>query len=362
LTCVAGNTTLSNVLLNVQRVCEACDLKTEIYAGSARGFVQAPQDASFYHGVDGLGDASCDDENSQAFNPILGEAAAAALIRICKAGMRVAPYAASAFGLRKQIERWTLALEAKHAEFAQAITAHAANKAVELQKVIHQYRAFIAHCEKLCFEFVGPNFNQSESDVEPTVEVLALGPLTNLALATRLDECFPFTVRSLVVMGGSEKRGNIFGTFNAEFNFHHDPESAYVVLDAFPVCTLVTFELTLSHEVAWDIEQQWCEGSSKKCKFRQKITRYSVNRGKARSHPGYCSCDLIAALVMIDPVKVVRGCESHHVSVELAGSARGACLIDWSQSVLMPKPANVHLITQVDVATYAALARKAFTS
>jgi inosine-uridine nucleoside N-ribohydrolase len=60
------------------------------------------------------------------------------------------------------------------------------------------------------------------------VTLLALGPLTNLALAVRLAPDIVGKVREVVMMGGS------FGEQNpmAEFNARCDPEAAHIVLTA----------------------------------------------------------------------------------------------------------------------------------
>ena len=63
--------------------------------------------------------------------------------------------------------------------------------------------------------------------------VIALGPLTNLAIAIRQDPNFVARVRRVVIMGGAiatlpDGGGNI--TPNAEFNFWVDPEAARIVL------------------------------------------------------------------------------------------------------------------------------------
>ena len=64
------------------------------------------------------------------------------------------------------------------------------------------------------------------------IELLALGPLTNIALAVRIDPAFPTWVKHLTIMGGCESaRGN--SSMAAEFNFFADPEAAHIVLDAF---------------------------------------------------------------------------------------------------------------------------------
>ena len=58
---------------------------------------------------------------------------------------------------------------------------------------------------------------------EGELVVAAIGPLTNLALACKLDIDFPKRVKALYVMGGAERAGNV--TPSSEFNFHCDPRS-----------------------------------------------------------------------------------------------------------------------------------------
>lgn len=67
---------------------------------------------------------------------------------------------------------------------------------------------------------------------EGELVVAAIGPLTNLALACKLDIDFPRRVKALYVMGGAERAGNV--TPASEFNFHCDPEAAHLVLKKFP--------------------------------------------------------------------------------------------------------------------------------
>lgn len=66
------------------------------------------------------------------------------------------------------------------------------------------------------------------SDVPVTL--VAIGPLTNIALLlTHYPEC-RFNIRRLVIMGGSAGRGNF--TPNAEFNIAIDPEAAAQVFQS----------------------------------------------------------------------------------------------------------------------------------
>lgn len=65
------------------------------------------------------------------------------------------------------------------------------------------------------------------------VTILAIGPLTNIAMAMRMEPRFAGNVKQLVIMGGalaSLPDGGGNHTPNAEFNFYVDPEAAQVVL------------------------------------------------------------------------------------------------------------------------------------
>ena len=79
------------------------------------------------------------------------------------------------------------------------------------------------------------------------VTVLALGPLTTLALAFRKEPALPRLLDRLVIMGGSidglpNGGGNV--TPNAEFNIWVDPEAAHIVLRSGADITLVPLNVT----------------------------------------------------------------------------------------------------------------------
>jgi inosine-uridine nucleoside N-ribohydrolase len=62
------------------------------------------------------------------------------------------------------------------------------------------------------------------------ISIIAIGPLTNIALALRQDPEIVPMIRSVVLMGGSLSGGNI--TPAAEFNFYVDPEAASIVFSS----------------------------------------------------------------------------------------------------------------------------------
>jgi len=73
--------------------------------------------------------------------------------------------------------------------------------------------------------------------------IVALGPLTNLALAVSVEPRLAHWVREVIVMGGAvATRGN--ATPVAEANIHNDPEAARIVFHAGWPVTLVGLDVT----------------------------------------------------------------------------------------------------------------------
>ncbi len=67
-----------------------------------------------------------------------------------------------------------------------------------------------------------------ESDGD--IYVAAVGPLTNLAMALRIEPRIAGKIKELVIMGGGHCGAN--ASSSAEFNFYADPEAAKIVMDS----------------------------------------------------------------------------------------------------------------------------------
>ncbi len=74
------------------------------------------------------------------------------------------------------------------------------------------------------------------------LSIIAIGPLTNLALAFRADPQLPSQIRSIHIMGGSLSGGNI--TPAAEFNSYVDPEAAQIVYRSGARITMIGLDVT----------------------------------------------------------------------------------------------------------------------
>ena len=134
------------------------------------------------------------------------------------------------------------------------------------------------------------------------LEVVAIGPLTNLALAVRLDPSLPSLIKRIVVMGGAmDAFGN--ATASAEFNFFGDPEAANIVLTEFASVELVGWKATFEHglDVEW-VQSAWLGGAGGSAlqSFVNAISIVGVGKCAARRQP-YLIPDPLAMAVALRP-------------------------------------------------------------
>ena len=86
------------------------------------------------------------------------------------------------------------------------------------------------------------------------LEVIAIGPLTNLAVALRRDPSLASRVARVTIMGGAALApGNL--TSAAEANIGNDPEAAAAVFDAAWPVTMVGLDVTMHHRLTEDQRQ-----------------------------------------------------------------------------------------------------------
>lgn len=187
--------------------------------------------------------------------------------------------------------------------------------------------------------------------------LVALAPLTNLALALRLDPGLPKRVARLVIMGGAVTGHGNTGKVPAEFNIGFDPEAAHVVFEAFPEFELVDWEATLRHAFDDAVFRSWIEAGDHRAEFYDRIAGTARAYDLAHARRGVVAADALAMAVAIDSSIVTRS-EKRAVAVELDGRlTRGATVVDWDGR--LGRPINANIVLEVDQARFAAMVQRA---
>ncbi|MEC9097044.1 MAG: nucleoside hydrolase [Planctomycetota bacterium] len=105
------------------------------------------------------------------------------------------------------------------------------------------------------------------------IDIVCLGPLTNVAKAMQRDSLFIENVGEIVMMGGSFSGiGNI--TQTAEFNIHCDPESAREVFHAPVKKTLIPLDITSQVQFSLSIMDQLPDKSTSVGAFLRRVLPY----------------------------------------------------------------------------------------
>jgi purine nucleosidase/non-specific riboncleoside hydrolase len=185
-------------------------------------------------------------------------------------------------------------------------------------------------------------------------DILMIGPLTNLALALRLDPSIVSGIGTLTIMGGTVYgRGN--STPAAEFNIYADPEAADIVLTCGAETVIVPWEACVAHYMDGRRVDALFERTAPSVvrDFSQAlVNHYRGVRTKHQAPDNMLYVDPLAAAVVIDP-SIVRTSIRASSSVALApGITRGMTLVDPSGRLGTPK---ITFVEEVDVAKVDAL-------
>ncbi|MBE5784942.1 MAG: nucleoside hydrolase [Clostridiales bacterium] len=178
---------------------------------------------------------------------------------------------------------------------------------------------------------------------EGELVLIAVGPLTNVAVALAKYSELPKLIKRIVIMGGGATYGNT--TPAAEFNIFADPEAAEMVFQSgIPVYMVgldVTMQCFLTPE---EVEEVGALGSKQAKFFRdvlQNVLAFSLSLGL----PGVALHDPAAVLYAVEP-ELFSG-EEAGVHVECKGKiTRGKTVTDLYSDAQFEK--NAYVVTGVD--------------
>ncbi|MSW95546.1 MAG: nucleoside hydrolase [Actinobacteria bacterium] len=188
-----------------------------------------------------------------------------------------------------------------------------------------------------------------------SLTILAIGPLTNIALLLALHPHAAERIGLLAIMGGAIGTGNV--TPVAEFNAFADPEASQRVLcgSGLPIL-LVPLDVTRRAIVDEDDLELFREASGAAGVIADMILGYA-------DHPpaGWPLHDVLALAALLDP-EVIR---TERAAIEVdtgAGPARGQtiCTFERPLAAVFGKPdpvGDVDVATEIDVDRYRDLVR-----
>ncbi|KAM0899459.1 hypothetical protein ACQ4PT_021317 [Festuca glaucescens] len=158
------------------------------------------------------------------------------------------------------------------------------------------------------------------------VSVLALGPLTNVALAIKMDPSFVSKVKKIVVLGGAFfAAGN--ATPSAEANIHSDPEAADIVFTSGADIVVVGLNITTQVSFTVDDLAELRNSKGKDAQFLCDICKfYSDWHFKSYGDPAVFLHDPVSFAALVRPGLFTF--RKGVVRVETQGICRGHTSMD----------------------------------
>ncbi|MBQ9328372.1 MAG: nucleoside hydrolase [Solobacterium sp.] len=180
---------------------------------------------------------------------------------------------------------------------------------------------------------------------EGDICVVPTGPMTNLAMALRLEPAIAKKIKEVVFMGGGV---NVFNSTGAsEFNIWNDPEAAEIVLQAGIPITMVPLDAT--HQANFDLED--CRrlreigtvaANAVADIMDTRIEAYDLYQPQATLHTAPLH-DALALSYLIDR-EVLQDLHFWRVDVDISGGfADGATLCDTRAFTDLPRNCTVAL-------------------
>jgi purine nucleosidase len=180
---------------------------------------------------------------------------------------------------------------------------------------------------------------------EKTVTLCPIGPLTNIALALKLEPKIAPRIKQIVLMGGGYfAQGNI--TPSAEFNIFADPEAAKIVFNC--GAPIIMMPLDVTHQILTTkarVAKIQAVGNTASSALAKMLGFYSRYNSKKYGNDGAPLHDPTTIAWLLKP-ELFNG---KHCNVEIETESkitRGATVIDWWEVTGRPK--NAYVVNEVN--------------
>lgn len=134
---------------------------------------------------------------------------------------------------------------------------------------------------------------------EGALELIVLGPMSNVATAFAKYPALPRLLRRVLFMGGSATHGNC--TPCAEFNVYSDPEAAQLVLCSSVPKVMCGLEVTEQAYVTPQELASLCAGENALCRFLRSATGMLLKKNLDAGLNGWCIHDACPVLYCASP-------------------------------------------------------------
>lgn len=177
------------------------------------------------------------------------------------------------------------------------------------------------------------------------IELITLGPLTNIALAIQKDPETMKKVKKIWSMGGGVKRGN--RTVVAEFNYWADPEAASIVYSLGEEIDINMIGLDVTYESSFTMNDLFFlkeEGGEIGSVLHKMIEQYTHIYWERYGLTGCIIHDLVAVMIAIDSTicNEMDIFKRVNLRIETEGISRGQTLVDlYDHRDLKDHPKNV---------------------
>jgi purine nucleosidase len=175
------------------------------------------------------------------------------------------------------------------------------------------------------------------------ISIFPIGPLTNIAMATRKEPKFAKAVKELVIMGGAiQEGGNV--TPLAEFNIYVDPHAAHIVFHSGIPITLIPLDVTHKCLLKQEHVDRLMKINSPISRFIKEAIEVYLKASLELGYEGSALHDPLTLATIIAPELLTL--KEYYVDVDISGGvSMGKTFADIFN--VTKKPANMQVAMNV---------------